>query len=245
MFRGGAGGIQQPVRGEPCQVRNRRQVLLDPLRLVDVANHIDLVSLGTLTMTLSEHDRKDFPIRVPKTRKLKQFQSVCYEVKVIFDNLRIWYEFIVPRNGVIKGEGFANRKPLPKDWTDADWGENPIRRRARLEQVSAHFADTGRLESAESVMATPASSMAPAKPSTSQNSRLRSGRHVTTQLARGKSKNLSGRHNTDAPRTSERLRSRQPSWMADPTFSPYIDDTDSNSSLGARRRARDGDSTTT
>ena len=116
------------------------------------------------------------------TKKGRRYQSVCYEVKVVFDNLRIWYEFIIPRNGIIEGEGFPNRLPTREEWSDADWGARPFREAKRLDEISAYFTDTGRSFAGEaSNIAQMRTTTRPSRREAFQTSGTRSMREITCE----------------------------------------------------------------
>ena len=103
----------------------------------------DIKSLGFLRIRLTEEDRKDFHHGVGKDGEA--YHLFCYEVKIGFDHMLTWFEFIIPYDGRIRG--YTNPKNLSKQesWRDKDWHHPVKRERVSLQSESAVLRATGRV----------------------------------------------------------------------------------------------------
>ena len=103
----------------------------------------DIKSLGFLRIQLTEADRKDFHHGEGDNGEL--YNLFCYEVKIGFDHMMTWFEFIIPHDGRI--QGYTNPKKLSKQetWLDKDWHRPVKRERMSLQSESANFRATGRV----------------------------------------------------------------------------------------------------
>lgn len=103
----------------------------------------DIKSLGFLRIRLTEEDRKDFDRGLNEDGE--PYHLFCYEVKIGFDHLLTWFEFIIPYDGRIRG--YTNPKRLSKQetWRDKDWHHPVKRERVRLQSESANLRATGRV----------------------------------------------------------------------------------------------------